>query len=261
MTTHPYCYGHWDDFNNYIAKIQLEDAPLAGLRAQEVLKPLLLRRTKDAKLSREEEAAEDRALAMGDAGDKELARADKITGSKWVADIKQKFLDRAIAAQQDYDDDELEGPEENALFVKRNLRFDGSMDREAREAVLSQFRKSGGPKVILISTKCGGVGLNLTSANRIINLDLSWKYASESQAYNRVHRLATTLCAGLKSVNRLRMLKLQDTKTGLAEAALGEGTGVKLHKLSVKELKALFGLSKDNAKARASGRSGRDLQR
>ena len=33
------------------------------------------------------------------------------------------------------------------------------------------------------------------------------------------------------------MLKLQETKTGLAEAALGEGGGIKLHKLSVKELK------------------------
>lgn len=33
------------------------------------------------------------------------------------------------------------------------------------------------------------------------------------------------------------MLRLQDTKTGLAEAALGEGGGVKLHKLSVKELR------------------------
>lgn len=33
------------------------------------------------------------------------------------------------------------------------------------------------------------------------------------------------------------MLRLQETKTGLAEAALGEGGGVKLHKLSVKELK------------------------
>ena len=37
----------------------------------------------------------------------------------------------------------------------------------------------------------------------------------------------------------LRMLKLQDTKTNLAEAALGEGGGVKLHKLSVKELKTV----------------------
>ncbi|GBE90155.1 hypothetical protein SCP_1900040 [Sparassis crispa] len=41
----------WEDFNAYyIAKVQLEDAPLAGLRAQEVLKPLLLRRMKGAQL-------------------------------------------------------------------------------------------------------------------------------------------------------------------------------------------------------------------
>ncbi len=35
-----------------------------------------------------EEAAADPALAMGDAGDKELARANKIMGSKWVADVR-----------------------------------------------------------------------------------------------------------------------------------------------------------------------------
>lgn len=33
------------------------------------------------------------------------------------------------------------------------------------------------------------------------------------------------------------MLRLQDVKTGLADAALGEGTGAKLHKLSVREIK------------------------
>ena len=32
----------------------------------------------------------------------------------------------------------------------RSLRYDGSMDRYAREAALSTFKKIGGPKVILI---------------------------------------------------------------------------------------------------------------
>ncbi|KAH9919060.1 SNF2 family N-terminal domain-containing protein [Fomitopsis serialis] len=124
----------------------------------------------------------------------------------------------------------------------RSLRYDGRMSREAREMVLAEFRQQGGPKVILISTKCGGVGLNLVSANRIINMDLSWNYASESQAYDRVHRLGQEKEVFVKRLvvkNTIeeRMLKLQDTKTGLAEAALGEGSGVKLHKLSVKELR------------------------
>jgi hypothetical protein len=33
------------------------------------------------------------------------------------------------------------------------------------------------------------------------------------------------------------MLKLQEVKVGLAEAALGEGSGTKLHKMSVKDIK------------------------
>ena len=40
-----------------------------------------------------------------------------------------------------------------SLFTRygvQSLRYDGSMGREAREAVLSRFRKPGGPKVILI---------------------------------------------------------------------------------------------------------------
>lgn len=49
-----------------------------------------------------------------------------------------------------------------------NLRYDGKMRSEAREAALANFRRTSGPKVILISTKCGGVGLNLTIANRVV---------------------------------------------------------------------------------------------
>ncbi|PCH42875.1 hypothetical protein WOLCODRAFT_102715 [Wolfiporia cocos MD-104 SS10] len=145
------------------------------------------------------------------------------------------------------------------LFARhgiRSLRYDGKMHREAREAVLIQFRKAGGPKVILISTKCGGVGLNLTSANRIVNMDLAWNYASESQAYDRVHRLGQEKEVHVKRLVvrdtiEQRMLKLQETKTGnadtnqllgLAETALGEGSGIKLHKLSVKELKDVSGI-------------------
>lgn len=56
----------------------------------------------------------------------------------------------------------------------RSLRFDGKMDRAARDSTLAKFKQIGGPKVILIryvyqiaaslrdsfiaSTKCGSVG-------------------------------------------------------------------------------------------------------
>ncbi|KIY44892.1 hypothetical protein FISHEDRAFT_50412, partial [Fistulina hepatica ATCC 64428] len=124
----------------------------------------------------------------------------------------------------------------------RNLRFDGKMNRTQRDEVLAQFKKSGGPRVMLISTKCGSVGLNLVSANRIVNMDLSWNYAAESQAYDRCHRIGQEKPVFVKRLVvtdtiEERMLKLQDVKTGLAEAALGEGSGTKLHSLSVKDIK------------------------
>ncbi|CAK5270957.1 unnamed protein product [Mycena citricolor] len=128
------------------------------------------------------------------------------------------------------------------------LRFDGKMSQQERDAVLSTFKRPGGPKVILISIKCGSVGLNLVSANRIINMDLSWNIAAESQAYDRAHRIGQSKNVWVKRLvveNTIeeRMLRLQDVKQGLAEAALGEGTGGRLQKLSVKEIKLLFGMS------------------
>ena len=50
----------------------------------------------------------------------------------------------------------------------RSLRYDGSMDRRSRDSTLVTFKRHDGPKVILISTKCGSVGLNLVVANRIV---------------------------------------------------------------------------------------------
>ncbi|KAG2133783.1 P-loop containing nucleoside triphosphate hydrolase protein [Suillus bovinus] len=129
----------------------------------------------------------------------------------------------------------------------RSLRYDGSMDRRSRDQALATFKRYDVPKVILISTKCGSVGLNLVMANRIINLDLSWNYASESQAYDRVHRLGQEKDVFVKRLvvkNTIeeRMLRLQEVKSDLADAALGEGTGTKLQKMSVKEIKTLFGM-------------------
>ncbi|KZT24969.1 P-loop containing nucleoside triphosphate hydrolase protein [Neolentinus lepideus HHB14362 ss-1] len=122
----------------------------------------------------------------------------------------------------------------------RSLRYDGKMDRESREKALSTFKKSCRPKILLISTKCGGVGLNLVSANRVVNMDLSWNFATESQTYDHVHRLGQEKEVFVKrlivkDMIEERMLKLQALKTDLANAALGEGTR-NLHKLCVKDI-------------------------
>ncbi|KAH0579626.1 hypothetical protein H2248_002476 [Termitomyces sp. 'cryptogamus'] len=97
-------------------------------------------------------------------------------------------------------------------------------------------------------------------------MDLSWNYAAESQAYDRVHRIGQEKEVVIKRLvvdNTIeeRMLRLQDVKTSLAEAALGEGSGAKLHKLSVRDIKYLFGMipavksKAANGQAQAQGSS------
>ncbi|KAK5256184.1 DNA helicase rad5 [Cryomyces antarcticus] len=69
------------------------------------------------------------------------------------------------------------------------LRFDGSMAQKTRAAVLTEFaaRKKG--CVLLLSLRAGGVGLNLTCANRVFMMDPWWSFAVEAQAIDRVHRM------------------------------------------------------------------------
>jgi len=71
------------------------------------------------------------------------------------------------------------------------VRLDGTMNQELRADVIREFQRKGkgSPKVLLLSLKAGGVGLNLTSANHLLLLDPAWNPASEWQCFDRVHRL------------------------------------------------------------------------
>ena len=52
--------------------------------------------------------------------------------------------------------------------------------------------KRGATRVMLISLRAGGVGLNLTSANHVFMMDMWWNQACEEQAWDRVYRLGQT---------------------------------------------------------------------
>ncbi|KAI9480559.1 MAG: SNF2 family N-terminal domain-containing protein [Benjaminiella poitrasii] len=72
------------------------------------------------------------------------------------------------------------------------VRLDGTQAQAQREKVLKEFAEPEGVSVLLISLRAGGVGLNLTCANRVIMMDPWWNFAVESQAIDRVHRLGQT---------------------------------------------------------------------
>jgi DNA repair protein RAD5 len=69
------------------------------------------------------------------------------------------------------------------------LRFDGSISQKVRAQILTEFTTSPQPYVLLLSLRAGGVGLNLTCANKVFMMDPWWSFAVEAQAIDRVHRM------------------------------------------------------------------------
>lgn len=79
---------------------------------------------------------------------------------------------------------------ENALLANGLpcLRYDATMDKVERQHSLDKFRKPNGYKVCLMTSRCGGLGLNLTEADGVILLTPSWNPHLEDQCIGRANR-------------------------------------------------------------------------
>lgn len=73
--------------------------------------------------------------------------------------------------------------------VKHDI-YHGGLNEKQRNTVIEQFKEGRGPRVLLMSLKAGGVGLNLQEASSIVLFDRWWNPASEEQAINRAHRFS-----------------------------------------------------------------------
>lgn len=67
--------------------------------------------------------------------------------------------------------------------------LDGSLSYEERQRVVDDFNSDPGQFVFLISTKAGGVGLNITSANKVVIFDPHWNPSFDLQAQDRAYRI------------------------------------------------------------------------
>ncbi|KAJ6808693.1 switch 2 [Iris pallida] len=67
-------------------------------------------------------------------------------------------------------------------------RLDGSTPMSLRQTLVDDFNKSPSKQVFLISTRAGGLGLNLVSANRVVVFDPNWNPAQDLQAQDRSFR-------------------------------------------------------------------------
>jgi DNA helicase INO80 len=71
-------------------------------------------------------------------------------------------------------------------------RLDGSTKLEDRRDTVAAFQSTPEIFVFLLSTRAGGLGINLTSADTVIFYDSDWNPTIDSQAMDRAHRLGQT---------------------------------------------------------------------
>ncbi|CAG0898609.1 unnamed protein product [Darwinula stevensoni] len=71
------------------------------------------------------------------------------------------------------------------------FRIDGSTDVCTRRDITTLINnpENHRARLLLISTKAGGMGINLVGANRVVILDTSWNPSNDVQALSRVYRL------------------------------------------------------------------------
>ncbi|MFC2038981.1 DEAD/DEAH box helicase, partial [Chloroflexota bacterium] len=128
------------------------------------------------------------------------------------------------------------------------LLYTGSLSPNQRTEIERQFSDNEDNKLLLLSLKAGGVGLNLTRANYLLHFDQWWNPAVEEQASARVHRIGQMkdvfitrlICSGTIEE---RIDRLLEQKRILFSQVIDELADEKIERvLSEEELFGLFGL-------------------
>ncbi|KAM5467950.1 chromatin remodeling complex Adenosinetriphosphatase [Microsporum audouinii] len=72
-------------------------------------------------------------------------------------------------------------------------RIDGSTAHEDRIQAIDEYNRPGSEKfVFLLTTRAGGLGINLTTADIVILFDSDWNPQADLQAMDRAHRIGQT---------------------------------------------------------------------
>ncbi|CAF1168843.1 unnamed protein product [Rotaria sordida] len=72
------------------------------------------------------------------------------------------------------------------------VRLDGTTDVLQRHILMERFNSDEKIFVFLLSTRAGGIGINLTGADTVIFYDSDWNPTMDAQAQDRCHRIGQT---------------------------------------------------------------------
>lgn len=122
----------------------------------------------------------------------------------------------------------------------------GDTSAKERLRICNDFNKDEDYKIVLISLKAGGTGLNLVGADVVIHLDPWWNYSAESQASDRAHRIGQTRTVEvikLIAENSIeeKVVNLQNEKKELVDKVISDNDS-SIKSLSIKDLKSILSM-------------------
>eukprot|EP00804_Cyclotella_cryptica_P025678 CCRYP_002891-RD/>CCRYP_002891-RD protein AED:0.05 eAED:0.05 QI:284/1/1/1/1/1/17/975/2223 len=133
-------------------------------------------------------------------------------------------------------------------------RIDGSITGLKRQAAIDRFQSKKGtdngreePFIMLLSTRAGGVGINLTAADTCIIFDSDWNPQNDLQAQARCHRIGQTKNVKIyrlltRKTYEMQMFHMSSMKMGLDQAVLHgiENTGGNKDVMTKEEVEKLL---------------------
>ncbi|OGW57305.1 MAG: hypothetical protein A3D21_08045 [Nitrospirae bacterium RIFCSPHIGHO2_02_FULL_42_12] len=128
------------------------------------------------------------------------------------------------------------------------LLYTGDLSLSQRDAIIREFKENPEHRVLVLSIRAGGQGLNLQDASYVFHFDRWWNPAVERQAEGRSHRLGQTfpvnvykyICEGTIEE---RIDKILQEKQLLFDELVDDVTIDLKAKLTSEELFGLFGLT------------------
>lgn len=123
------------------------------------------------------------------------------------------------------------------------LRLDGSTKIEQRQILTDRFNNDTRILAFILSSRSGGLGINLTGADTVIFYDLDWNPAMDKQCQDRCHRIGQTRDVHIyrlisEHTIETNILRKANQKRMLDDVVIQEGdfTTEYLKKISVKDL-------------------------
>ena len=177
--------------------------------------------------------------------DIESGESSKVEALKLIVDNLSGKEDKLIVFSQYVET--LKKISENLEGEITHEIYHGGLSEDARNMIITRFQEEEGPRVLLMSLKAGGIGLNLQEASSVVLFDRWWNPAVEEQAIHRAHRFnrkSVLHVFRFTVVNSIeeKIVHILDEKRALFEQYVNKAETAEIPSLSLDDLKKIINL-------------------